>query len=76
MCEGMTFEEALSKMKEGKALTYHCVKGQLMYKIQFPEEMSKMTSPYVYAVFPDGGRCPISFPNSAYFANTWEVVNA
>ncbi|MCD8405799.1 hypothetical protein G1K75_09505 [Tenacibaculum finnmarkense] len=72
-----SFSEAFKKTKAGqgslKMRLVHWSKD-VMIKIQYPDEKSKMTAPYLY-VQSRFGNVPWIPTQIELFSNEWEVVN-
>lgn len=68
-----TFEWALSQMRGGffvKRAGWHGIKAG----IQFPDENSKMTEPYIY--MQKGSKCfPLDLSVESIFAEDWELAD-
>lgn len=70
----MRFEEALAKIKENKELGMRLPtwSPEVVVQVQWPDENSKMTSPYLY-VSSRFGRVPWKETFPEMFNETWEV---
>lgn len=71
----MNFGEALEAMKSGLKVTRKdWNRGRNIYlQIQFPDEHSKMTKPYIYMT-KDNDRFPCDLSCESLLAEDWEVV--
>jgi len=71
----MNFSEALNEAKEGKSIQRRGWNGKgLIVKVQFPDEHSEMTEPYLYIEYPNGLRCPWICSQTDIMADDWWVV--
>jgi hypothetical protein len=75
------FSTALNWMKSGRSVARSGWNGKgLTVKVQFPDEHSKMTLPYIYIEYPadakttPDARCPWLASQTDIMANDWEVV--
>ena len=79
----MNFGEALTGLKAGKAMARRGWNGKVIFiKVQFPDEYSKMTAPYIYidssglqTSNPDAPKncVPWLASQTDMFAEDWEV---
>ncbi len=71
----MTFQEALTALKEGKSVTREGWNGKgLAAKMQVPDENSKMKRPYLYMIPPEGTLVPWLPSQTDLFGEDWSVV--
>lgn len=74
---GMTFDEALRKLRMGDRMTRRGWNGEgLFVEAQFPDEHSKMGNPYLYINAKSlGGECNPWVPSQTdLFAEDWVEV--
>lgn len=69
----MTFEDALAKVKAGAGMRLPHWSPEVVVRCQYPDEYSKMTSPYMY-VESRFGCVPWKETFVEMFNNNWEVV--
>jgi len=69
----LSFEMALSQVKQGKGMRLTHWSPDVVIRAQFPDEHSKMTAPYLY-VESRFGRVPWKETMIELFAENWEVV--
>lgn len=71
----MTFGLALEAMKQGKKVQRQGWNGKNMWlKIQFPDEHSKMTEPYIYMCTVQGGLIPWLASQADMLADDWQII--
>lgn len=77
-----SFSFALEEAKRGKAIQRQGWNGNgLKVKVQFPDEHSKMTLPYLYIEYPldakttPGARCPWLASQTDIMAEDWAVID-
>lgn len=72
----MNFSEALYKLKEGLRLTRGNWNGKNQFvQIQVPNELSKMTLPYIFISTVTGDLVPWLASQTDLLANDWEIFN-
>ena len=69
----MNFGEALESAKAGNAIRLPQWKEDVLIKIQYPDENSKMTAPYLY-VESRFGLVPWKETMIELFSNDWEEI--
>ena len=69
----MNFGQAFEQVKEGKSMRLPKWQEDVKIKAQFPDEHSKMTSPYLY-VESRFGMVPWKETMVELFSENWEVV--
>lgn len=69
----MNFGEAFEQVKKGKGMRLPQWQPDVVIRVQFPDEHSKMTAPYLY-VESRFGRVPWKETNIELFSNDWKVV--
>ena len=69
----MTFGEAFELVKKGNAMRLPHWSGDVMIRVQYPDDHSKMTAPYLY-VESRYGKVPWKETMIELFAENWEVV--
>jgi hypothetical protein len=69
----LSFEMALSQVKQGKGMRLTQWKEDVVIRAQYPDEHSKMTAPYLY-VESRFGRVPWKETMIEIFTENWEVV--
>ncbi len=69
----MTFSKAFEKVKAGKGMRLPKWSPEVVIRAQYPDEHSKMTTPYLY-VESKFGRVPWISTNPELFSDEWEVV--
>lgn len=69
----MNFGEAFEQVKQGAAMRLPKWLPDVLIKAQYPDEHSKMTSPYLY-VESRFGRVPWKETMIELFSEDWEVV--
>jgi hypothetical protein len=73
--EKLTFGEALCFLKSGRKLARAGWNGKGQFiELQFPDEHSKMTLPYIYISTVTGDLVPWMASQSDMLANDWFVV--
>ena len=66
------FGEALKMLKEGKRMCRKGWNGKGMYiEVQFPNENSKMTQPYIFIKTADGNKIPWVISQADVFAEDY-----
>lgn len=71
----MCFEEALCHARAGVAIQREGWNGKgLTVHIQYPDENSKMTLPYLYIEYPNGDRCPWLASQTDILTGDWRMV--
>lgn len=70
----MTFGEALTALREGKAVRLPYWKPDVRIMLQNPDEHSKMTAPYLY-VESRFGRVPWVVTQIELLSTAWEISN-
>lgn len=68
----MNFEEAFRLVKSGHGMRLPHWEKDVMVRVQYPDEHSKMTAPYLY-VESRFGRVPWKETMIELFADNWEV---
>lgn len=70
----MKFEKALAQVKQGKAMRLPSWNKNVKIKVQYPDQHSKMTAPYLYveSIF---GRVPWKETFPEMFNDDWEVID-
>lgn len=71
--EGVSFSLALEAMKQGKGARLPQWKEDVVIRVQWPDEHSKMTAPYLY-VESRFGRVPWKETMIELFADNWQIV--
>lgn len=71
--KGISFGDALDAMRWGKSVRLPKWSPEVKIQIQFPDEHSKMTAPYMY-VESRFGRVPWNPTQIEILSNDWEVV--
>lgn len=69
---GLSFEEALYAMKNGKFVRLPFWSPEVRIGVQYPDEFSKMTHPYLY-VTSRKGCVPWKETYPELFSNDWEI---
>lgn len=69
----MNFGEALEMVKHGKGMRLPKWSPDVVARVQYPDEHSKMTAPYLY-VESRFGRVPWKENMIELFAEDWQVV--
>jgi len=69
----MNFGSAFEQVKKGKSMRLPHWSGEVKIKTQYPDENSKMTSPYLY-VESRYGRVPWKETMIELFDENWEIV--
>lgn len=69
----MDFGTAFKQVKEGKAMRLPNWSSDVLIKVQYPDEHSKMTAPYLF-VESRFGRVPWRETNIELFLDDWEVI--
>jgi len=67
----MRFEDALTQLRDGNAVKRVGWKNVAFIKLQRPNEMSKMTEPYIYAADTQGKHVPWLASQVDLFAEDW-----
>jgi len=70
----MNFGEAFEKVKSGMAMRLPSWSEDVKIRVQYPDEHSKMTAPYLY-VESRFGRVPWKETNIELFSEKWEIVD-
>lgn len=70
----MPFEKAFEQVKQGKGMRLPHWKPDVVIRVQYPDEHSKMTHPYLY-VSSRFGNVPWKETYVELFAENWEVVD-
>jgi hypothetical protein len=70
----LSFEMALSQVKQGKGMRLTQWKEDVVIRVQYPDEHSKMTAPYLY-VESRFGRVPWKETMIEIFTEDWEIVD-
>lgn len=80
-CKSATFGYALMAAKNGYKIQRTGWNGNGMWvRVQFPDEHSKMTCPYLYIEYPEdhpiypGLRCPWLASQTDIMAEDWEIA--
>jgi hypothetical protein len=74
MGKSCSFSRALEYVKEGMKIQREGWNGKNMWvKVQYPDENSKMTLPYLYIEYPDGRKCPWLASQTDIMANDWII---
>ena len=72
--KNLTFSKALKYLKKGKMLQRENWNGKNMYiKVQFPDEYSKMTLPYIYMKTADDELVPWLASQTDILAEDWRI---
>ncbi len=72
----MNFEQALTAIKEGKAVTRSGWNGKgLSVKMQVPDEHSKMKRPYLYMIPVEGTLVPWIPSQTDIFGEDWSIFD-
>ena len=71
--DGMNFGLALEAMKQGKGAHLPHWKPDVVIRVQYPDEYSKMTAPYLY-VESRYGRVPWKETMIELFSDQWQIV--
>lgn len=81
VAELVSFSEALLAVKKGKAIQRTGWNGKgMIVKMQFPDDFSKMTLPYLYIEYPadaittPGAKCPWLASQTDIMAEDWVVL--
>lgn len=69
----MNFGEAFEKVKKGKSMRLPSWNPEVVIKVQYPDENSKMTAPYLY-VHSRFGRVPWKETMIELFSEEWIVI--
>jgi len=69
----MNFGEAFEQVKKGKGMRLPQWQSDVVIKVQYPDENSKMTAPYLY-VESRFGRVPWKETMIELFSEKWEIV--
>lgn len=69
----MNFGQALEAVKKGKGMRLPQWGSDVVIKVQYPDEYSKMTAPYLY-VESRFGRVPWKETMIELFSEKWEVI--
>jgi hypothetical protein len=69
----MNFGKAFEEIKKNKSMRLPHWKKDVLIKVQYPDENSKMTSPYLY-VESRFGKVPWKETMIELFSEDWEVV--
>ena len=70
---GLTFGRAFENVKRGMGMRLPQWKEDVVIRVQYPDEHSKMTAPYLY-VESRFGKVPWKETMIELFAENWEVV--
>lgn len=71
----LNFGDALSHAKKGAAIQRDGWNGKdLKVLVQFPDENSKMSLPYLYIEYPDGRKCPWLASQTDIMSEDWVVL--
>jgi len=71
----MNFEWALNALKEGERVNRRGWNGPNQYiKVQFPDDDSANTLPYIYIITVTGDRVPWLASQGDLFAEDWELA--
>lgn len=70
----MTFGAAFEEVKKGKGMRLPKWSPDVVIRVQYPDENSKMTHPYLY-VESRFGRVPWKETMVELFAEDWQVVD-
>lgn len=68
------FGWALEQMRDGKKVAPAYWNGKKWLVMQFPDENSKMTMPYIYVEYPPNHRIPWAISNLELFAEDWMII--
>jgi len=71
---GLNFGQALEQVKHGKGMRLPAWQSDVVIRAQYPDENSKMTSPYLY-VESRFGRVPWKETMIELFSEQWEIVD-
>lgn len=71
--KGLSFGDALDAMRRGKSVRLPKWSPEVKIQIQFPDEHSKMTAPYMY-VESRFGRVPWNPTQIEILSTDWEIV--
>lgn len=69
----MVFGDAFERVKKGKGMRLPQWSPEVVIRVQYPDEHSKMTAPYLY-VESRFGRVPWKETMIELFSDKWEVV--
>lgn len=69
----MVFGDAFEQVKKGKGMRLPQWSPEVVIRVQYPDERSKMTAPYLY-VESRFGRVPWKETMIELFSDKWEVV--
>ena len=69
----MNFGEALEFVKKGKGMRLPQWREDIIIYVQFPDEYSKMTAPYLY-VESRFGKVPWKETMIELFSEEWEII--
>ncbi len=72
--KGCSFGLALEAVKKGKGMRLSAWQPDVVIRVQFPDEHSKMTAPYLY-VESRFGRVPWKETMIELFSDAWEIVD-
>lgn len=68
----MDFGDAINQMRRGHKLTRAGWNGKGMWvELQYPDELSKMTLPYLYLNYPTGNKVPWFASQTDMLSNDW-----
>jgi hypothetical protein len=70
----MTFEDALKEAKAGASIKRKAFRDTCYVRVQFPDERSANTLPYLYMQKGDE-RFPVDLSCESIFADDWELHN-
>lgn len=71
----MDFSAALTLLKQGEKMTREGWNGKDQWiEVQYPDENSKMTEPYIYIKNAQGGRVPWLASQGDLMAEDWDIV--
>jgi len=72
--EKVDFSVALKHVKSGRAATRVSHNGEFWVEVQQPDSGSKMTQPYLFAVYSYGGMSPYTPTNGDLLAVDWILL--
>jgi len=76
MLTNKTFGEAITALKEGKAVSIQGWNGKNMYlKLQVPDAHSKMTLPYIYMFTADKHQVPWLASQTDVLSEDWCILD-
>jgi hypothetical protein len=65
---------AVRQLRDGKKVAPAYWNGKKWLVMQFPDENSKMTMPYIYVEYPPNHRIPWAISNLELFAEDWMII--